>query len=157
NFSRAYSAAQAAGAPDTQVPGDSAAAWCPATAGGRPDWLECRYKTAQVPAEVVVHENLSPGGITKIAAFDEEGREITVWEGADPTPSDEAWGVSVFPAKVNFQIQKLKLYLNPAEGAGYHEIDAVGLRDEDGQTQWASEAEASSYWGAPQTELIEMT
>lgn len=143
----AYSAAQAVGAPDTPRPGDQATAWCPATDGGQPDWLECRYKTAQDTAEIVVHETLSPGGITKIDVFDDEGRELTAWEGVDPTPRDQAWGVSVFPIRVGFRIKRIKLYLNSPERAGYHEIDAVGLRDAVGETQWAAEADASSFWG----------
>jgi|GEM_PF-5196781 len=153
NSKPAYAPGQAAGPPDTTGPGDHATAWCPATAGGQPEWLECRYKTAQNPTEVVVHETLAPGGISRIGVFDENDREVTAWEGIDPTPRDQPWGVSVFPINVNFEFRKLKLYLNSPENAGYHEIDAVGLRD-DGRTQWVAEADASSYWGQPQAALM---
>jgi hypothetical protein len=154
NSKSPYSPAQAIGPPNAGGPGDRAMAWCPATEGGQPEWLECSYKTAQNPKEIVVHENLSPGGITKIGVFDKEGREVTAWEGVDPTPRNEQWGVSVFPINMKFPFRKLKLYLNATDSAGYHEIDAVGLRDEDGQTQWAAEAEASSYWNGPQAARI---
>ncbi len=145
----AYAAVQAVGPPDSQGPGDHSTAWCPAAAGGQADWLECRFKTAQNPSEIVVYENLSPGGITRIGVFDDDDHEVAAWEGTDPTPRGEPWGVSVFPVNVTFAFRKLRLYLNSPAGSGYHEIDAVGLRD-DGQSQWAAEAEASSTWGDPQ-------
>ena len=148
NSKPSYSPAQALGEPDTPRPGDQGTAWASATPDAQPEWLVCEYKTAQVPAEIVVYENNAPGAISRIGVFKADGTEVTVWEGTDPTPRDQPWGVSVFPVKADFPFQKLKLYINSHEVPGYNEIDAVGLRSANGDTEWASEAEASSIYGA---------
>jgi hypothetical protein len=148
NSKPSYSPAQAAGEPDTPRPGDQGTAWASATPDSQPEWLVCEYTTAHLPAEIVVYENNAPGAISKIGVFTAGGTEVTVWEGTDPTPRDQPWGVSVFPVKVDFPFQKLKLYINSQEVPGYNEIDAVGLRAANGDTVWASEAEASSIYGA---------
>ncbi|MBC7816496.1 MAG: hypothetical protein IAG10_06385 [Planctomycetaceae bacterium] len=149
NSKRSYAPEQAAGEPDTPGPGDQGSAWAPATPDNQPEWLVCEFKTPQVAAEVVVHENNAPGAITKLTVFKPDGKEVTVWEGIDPTPRDQPWGISVFPVKVDFPFQKLKLSINSKEVPGYNEIDAVGLRAANGDIEWASGVEASSTYGSP--------
>ncbi|MBI3861023.1 MAG: YtxH domain-containing protein [Planctomycetia bacterium] len=148
NSKRAYSPDQVVGAPDTPRPGDQGTAWASASPDGQPEWLVCEYKNPNVPAEIVVYENNAPGAITRISTFDDAGKESTVWQGVDPTPRDQPWGVSVFPVSVKAPIRKLKLYINSHEFPGYNEIDAVGLRSISGDVEWASSAEASSVFGA---------
>jgi hypothetical protein len=153
NSKRPYSSEQAVGAPDTPRPGDQGSAWAPATPDNQPEWLVCEYKNPQMPAEVVVYENNAPGAITRISVLDAAGKESTIWEGSDPTPRDQPWGVSVFPVKVDAPVHKLKLYINSQEVPGYNEIDAVGLRGASGEVEWASAAEASSVFGAGPTSM----
>jgi hypothetical protein len=147
NSKRSYAPEQAAGEPDTPRPGDQGTAWASATPDGQPEWLVCGYEKRQLPLEIVVYENNAPGAITKIGVFQDDDTEVTLWEGTDPTPRDQPWGVSVFPVKVDFEFKKLKLYINSNAVPGYNEIDAVGLRAATGDTQWASEVEASSIYG----------
>lgn len=147
NPRRAYAPEQVTGPPDATRPGDNTTAWCPATADGQAEWLVCDYKTPQRPAEIVVHENMSPGGVSRITAFNPEGKEVTIWEGTDPTPRDQPWGVSVFPVKAEFAFKSVKVYIDSSAVPGYQEIDAVGLRALDGETEWASAVEASSTYG----------
>jgi hypothetical protein len=148
NMKRPYSPEQAVGAPDTPRPGDQGSAWASALPDSQPEWLVCEYKNPQKPAEIVVYENTAPGAITRISVFDGDQKETTIWEGADPTPRDQAWGVSVFPVQVDAPVRKLKLYINSQDVPGYNEIDAVGLRTTGGDVEWASSAEASSAFGA---------
>jgi hypothetical protein len=148
NTKRSYAPEQAAGEPDTPRPGDQSSAWASATPDGQPEWLVCEFKTPQTSAEVIVHENNAPGAITKLSVFKLDGKEVVVWQGVDPTPRDQPWGISVFPVKVDFPFQKLKLFINSAEVPGYNEIDAVGLRAANGDVEWASTVEASSIYGA---------
>jgi hypothetical protein len=147
NSKRPYSPEQAVGAPDTPRPGDQGSAWASASPDNQPEWLVCEFKNPQITAEIVVHENNAPGAITRISVFDESGKELTIWEGADPTPRDQPWGVSVFPVTTSVPVRKLKLYINSQEVPGYNEIDAVGLRSISGEVEWASAAEASSVFG----------
>lgn len=147
NVKPSYASSQAAGEPDTPRPGDQGTAWASGSPDNRPEWLVCTFKIAQTAVDIAVYENNAPGAISKVAVFNEEGAEITVWEGLDPTPRDQPWGVSVFPVKVDFPFRKLKLYINSDEVPGYNEVDAVGLRMANGDTQWAAEVQASSTYG----------
>ena len=144
-----YGPEQATGAPDTPRPGDQHTGWAPAQPDNQPEWLIMSYKKPQQNVEIVVYENCSPGAITKISVFQKDGKEVTVWEGVDPTPRDQQWGISVFPANVDFPFQRLKLYINSQDVPGYNEIDAVGLRDKEGKVQWASSADCSTWYGMP--------
>lgn len=148
NSKPAYGPEQVTGEPDTPGPGDQASAWASATTDEQPEWLICEYKTAQIPAEIVVYETNAPGAISKVSAFKPDGTEVPVWEGKDPTPPDQQWGISVFPVKVDFAFQKVKFYINSNEVPGYNEIDAVGLRADNGDIQWATGASASSVYGS---------
>ena len=100
------------GEPDTPRPGDQGTAWASATPDGQLEWLICEFKAPKDPIEIVVHENNAPGAITKIGIFKDDDTEVTAWEGTDPTPRDQPWGISVFPLKVDFAFKKLKLYIN---------------------------------------------
>lgn len=144
---RAYSPEQATGEPNTLNPGDQPSAWASATPDGQAEWMLLEYETAETPAEIVVHENTAPGAIVKIGVFDKDGKESIAWEGIDPTPRTEPWGVSVFPMTLDAPIKRVKLYINSMGVPGYNEIDAVGLRLANGQTQWAKSATASSSYG----------
>jgi hypothetical protein len=148
NTKPSYSPLQVTGEPDTPRPGDQGTAWASATPDGQPEWLICEFKAPKDPIEIVVYENNAPGAITKIGIFKDDDSEVTAWEGTDPTPRDQPWGISVFPLKVDFAFKKLKLYINSAEVPGYNEVDAVGLRAASGETEWASAVQASSAYGS---------
>jgi beta-lactamase regulating signal transducer with metallopeptidase domain len=137
---------QAAGEPNTPGAGDAVTAWASATTDGQIEWLLCRYEQDQMPAEIVVHENYNPGAVTKITAFDADGKEHLAWEGEDPTPRTEPRGVSVFPMKLTFATKQIKVYIDSPSVPGWNEIDAVGLRDAEGKSVWAKKVEASSTY-----------
>jgi hypothetical protein len=150
---RSYGPEQATGEPDIAMPGDQSAAWASATPDGQAEWLALEFETPANPAEIVVYENNAPGAITKIGVFDNAGKETIAWEGRDPTPRTEPWGVSVFPVQPTDPIRKVKLYLDSAAVPGWNEIDAVGLRSANGRTQWARSATASSTFGVMASEF----
>lgn len=152
---RSYGSEQAAGPPDTEAAGDYATAWASATADGQAEWLICHYEQAAQPAEIVVYENFNPGAVTKITVFDQDDKETLAWEGVDPTPRDQQRGVSVFPVKLDFAFSKIKVYLDSPNVAGWNEIDAVGLRDSEGETQWAARVDASTIYGVTQITVPE--
>lgn len=143
----AYGPQQATGAPDTFNPGRQPTAWNSSTPDGQREWLSLRFETPLKPTEIVVHETSAPGAVTKIAAFDAEGKEVVAWEGTDPTPRTQPWGVSVFPVTLEFPVSRVKLYLDSPAVPGFNEIDAVGLRSGRAQPQWATTATASSTFG----------
>jgi hypothetical protein len=140
---------QATGPPDTKEAGDRPTAWASQTPDGQDEWLLLEYATPVVPKAVVVHETFNPGAVYRVTAFRLDGKEVEVWKGKDPTPTDKDQGVSVIPVKTKFKTNRIVIYLNSTKVAGWNEIDAVGLRDARGKTQWAVAADASSTYAQP--------
>lgn len=144
---RSYGPEQALGPPDTPGPGDYANAWAPATIDGQEEWILLEFPQPIVPASVKVFENCSPGALTKVTVFKPDGAEVDAWTGTDPTPRNQPSGISVIPVSVNFQTNRVKLYMDSKGVPGWNEIDAVGLVDSAGNQQWASAAAASTVYG----------
>ncbi len=138
---------QATGAPDTPAAGDQVTAWASATPDNQAEWLLLQYEKPVKAVAVHVYESYNPGALTKVAVFDGDGKEITVWEGSDPVDRSKPVGVSRIPIDVDFAVERVKLYLDSPIVGGWNEIDAVGLLDEKEETHWAVSAEASSSFG----------
>jgi hypothetical protein len=148
---RDYGPEQAIGEPDTLDGGDHASAWAPLFPDAGEEWLVLDYATAVIPARVKIYENFNPGAVVKVTVFDASGKEIEAWKGMDPTSPDKAHGISEIALAAKTKTQRIKIYLDtkPAPDANrveppYNEIDAVGLVDAAGKTQWAVAASASS-------------
>ena len=146
---RAWGPEQATGAPDTNAAGDIQTAWASLTPDGQDEWLLLEYATPVVPKEVHVYETYNPGAVYRVTAFRLDGTEVEVWKGQDPTPVGSDKGVSKIPVKANFKTNRVKIYLASKEVPGWNEIDAVGLIDAAGKTQWAVAADASSTFAQP--------
>ena len=146
---------QAAGEPNTMEAGDYVTAWASASPDGQKEWLLCEYQKSLQAAEIVVHETFNPGAVYRITAFNPNGNEVLAWEGDDPTPRGQLKGVSVFPVRLDFSISKIKIYVDSPAVPGWNEIDAVGLRDAKGVTQWAATAEASSTFAMPMAVAVQ--
>jgi hypothetical protein len=130
-----YSAAQATGAPNVSVAGNSPDAWCPASKEKGTDWLEVTFAKPGSATELRVRQNDGVGAIAKIEAIDTGGVTHLWWEGADPYVApptrDIAWFVVRVP-KTDYLVAKVKITLNLASGPGWKEIDAVQLVAADG-------------------------
>ncbi len=143
---RAWGPEQAVGPPDTPGAGDIQTAWASQTQDGQKEWLICEYAEAVLPTAVVVHETYNPGSLEKVSVFDEAGEEQEVWTGTDPTPRTAARGISIIPIKTKFNVQKVKLYFDSPAVPGWNEIDAIGLRSKEDNTQWAAKVIASTTY-----------
>ena len=141
---RAWSAEQATGPRDTLQGGDMQTAWASRTPDGQAEWLLLRYETAVDIAEVRVWETYNPGAGTQVTAVAEDDTETTLWEGDDPTA--ETPGEFVVTVEGQAVANRVKLYLDSANHAGWNEIDAVELVGKDGTRQWAATAGASSSY-----------
>jgi hypothetical protein len=141
---RPWGPEQATGEPDTPVAGDIPTAWASRTPDSQPEWLLLQYEEAIQPIAVNVHETFHPGALVKVSVFDPLGEEIAVWSGVDPTPASSSHGVSEIPIRVDFELTRIKLYLDSPASTGWNEIDAVGLVEADETIHWASAAQAST-------------
>jgi len=141
---RGWAPEQATGKPNTLMAGDISTAWASLTPDAQPEWLLLKYEDAVRPKEIVIHETHNPGAVNKVSVFDADGKEHVVWEGEDPTEVGAQIGISVIPVEVKFKTKRVKIYVDSPSVPGWNEIDAVGIRDADGDTHWAAEAEAST-------------
>lgn len=145
---RSWGTEQILGIPDTMMAGDIETAWASETADEKREWVIVGYENAVMPKTLAIHETYNPGAVDKVTVFDADGEEVVAWEGADPTPQGSGKGISVIPLKVDFEVQRLKIYVNSPAVSGWNEIDAVALTSSTGEVQWAVEAEASTTYAA---------
>lgn len=142
-----WGTSQLVGPPNTAGFGDIRTAWASATQDGQPEWLMLEYGKPIRPTSVHVHETYNPGALYQVSVFDPKGKEVVVWRGVDPTTPDKDRGVSVVPVTTNFDVRRIKIYLDSPKVTGWNEIDAVGLVSDKGMVHWASDASASSAYG----------
>jgi hypothetical protein len=146
NPSPNWETAQATGPPDCRSFGDQRTAWASLTADDQDEWLILEYDKSIVPEAIVVHENCAPGAIVRATHYPMLGRERTLWEGTDPTPTGSAGGISRLPVEKAIKTRRIKLYIDSTAVNGWNEIDAVGLVDANGAVIWATDANASSSY-----------
>jgi hypothetical protein len=151
---RAWGPEQATGPPDTDEAGDIQTAWASLTPDNQDEWLICEYAEPVVPNSVLIYETYNPGAVNKVSVFKLDGTEVEVWKGMDPTPPDSGKGVSVIPIKVDFKVNRIKIYIASTQVPGWNEIDAVGLREKGDKTQWAMSVEASSTYAQQEAMII---
>ena len=140
---------QATGEPDTPGYGDVPTAWASLTADGQDEWLVLEYENAVIPARIEIHETYNPGAVHRVTIFDEDGEEIEVWKILS-LAGGSVRNVLNIPVEKNIKTKKIKIYLDSKLIPGWNEIDAVGLVDTEGKTQWGKKAEASSTYAEPQ-------
>jgi len=151
---RPWGPEQATGAPDTDRAGDIRTAWASLTPDSQDEWLLLVYGEPVVPVGVNIYETYNPGAVNKVSVFTQDGKEVEVWTGKDPTPTGNGKGVSEISFNVAFKTDRVKIYLDSPSVSGWNEIDAVALIDAAGKTHWATRATASSTYadyGGPAT------
>lgn len=142
-----WDTSQATGPPDTPGYGDIQTAWASRSPDAGPEWLVLDYEKSLTPQAVEIHETYNPGAVNQVSVFDDEGRELIMWRGTDPTPASAQRGVSRIPLEIDFAVSRIKIYIDSAAVPGWNEIDAVGLVDKQGRRHWAIRAYASSSFG----------
>jgi hypothetical protein len=148
NGKRGWGPEQATGAPDTLEAGDHVTAWASLGQDDRDEWLVLEYAEAVTVKTVKVYENYKPGALSRVISFGDDGKEVELWKGIDPTPPTAPNGVSEVAAAPAGKTKRIKIYIDSQKVAGWNEIDAVGIVDERGTTHWAVKAEASSTYAA---------
>lgn len=147
-----WSAAQASGPPDTQSGGDHPSAWAAAEQDAGPEWLRAQFDTPVDIAQVRVRETDHPGAIVKVTAILDDGREIPIWHGAEPTGLTPPYDAA-FSAPSGIKARAVQVELDTRKTPGWEEIDAIELVGRDGSRQWANSVTASSSYGTRSTGL----
>lgn len=141
---------QAIGEPDTPRAGDYPTAWASRDTDAREEWLLCEFKQPVLVTAINIYESYNPGALTRVTTFNQQGAEIELWRGKDPTAPNQPRGVSRIPVNHKTPLHNVKLYLDSAAVPGWNEIDAVGLEDAAGKSHWASAVQASTTYADPQ-------
>jgi len=141
---RAWGPEQATGAPDTPQAGDFSTAWAALQPDGGPEWLQVEYAHPVEIKEVRIRESYNPGAVTRVSAFGDDGKELTLWVGDDTTKKAPADFVAT--PVVRCTTKRVKIYLDTRRVLGWNEIDAVELVGMDETRQWAVKATASSTY-----------
>ena len=123
----AWSAMQAAGAPDTTECGDQTTAW--ASMGmDTVEWLEVYYDVPVYATEVIIHQTYNPSQVVKVELIDTKGQRKTIFT---ETPAaldfcpDE---MSLSLRKTDFLVSGVRITVDQSVlGLGWNEIDAVEL------------------------------
>jgi hypothetical protein len=150
---RSWGPEQVIGEPDTPGSGDITTAWASETPDDQPEWLICEFEKPVQAIFLRVHETYNPGALVKVTAFGPDGKEVTAWEGEDPTKKGEQRGVSKIPIALGADVQRFKLYIDSPAVRGWNEIDAVAAEDDTGKLHWAVNIEASSTFAVHMVEL----
>ena len=145
---RSWGPEQTLGPPNTPGAGDIETAWASRTQDGQDEWLELEYAVPIEPTEVIVHETYNPGAVYKVSGYSKSGMEAELWSGEDPTETTKPRGISKLKIDVKYKTKLIRIHLRSKEVPGWNEIDAVGIKDADGNVQWAIRAKASSSYAS---------
>jgi hypothetical protein len=144
-----WSAAQAAGAPDTFDCGDLGTAWASHDSTGR-DNLRVYFPHLVIPTRLTIYQTYNPGAITQVDLILLDGSLLPVTDSADPggVPCP---GSMILDIETESMAIGAVIYLDQTITGNWNEIDAVQMTGRlafDGLVrQWASDASASSQYG----------
>ena len=103
--------------------------------------LQLAHDTPVEIAEARVRETFSLGPATEVSAIADDGHEVRLWEGDDPTATALAdLAISTDRA---IMAAAIKVYLDTRHRSGWNEVDGAALIARDGTRQWAVQAKAS--------------
>jgi hypothetical protein len=115
------------------VYGESVNSWCPQSecVGGNNDteWVNVSFERAVYLQRVEVFQNLRPGAVTKILAWDDFAQTWRPIYESEPMlmSNDYATLIPSFCAQTTFATNMLRVELNPCHQPGWHEIEAIRL------------------------------
>ena len=143
---RAWGPEQAIGEPDTATVGDMQTAWASRGQDDHPEWLIAEFASPINATAVKVCETYNPGAISRITAFGLDGKETEIWAGPAAPVAATAVVVTQKEFPHSLKTNRVKIYLDSPAVPGWNEIDAIGLLDKDGKTQWAANVACSSTY-----------
>ncbi len=110
--------------------GSSPCAWSPAEADNRSeDWIKVGFEKAISLKQIAIAENVNPGAVVRIYAYEPSGKEHLVMEAPATQLTVKGRMLRIFPKQQNLQINAVKLVLQTGKVSGFNEIDAVGISE----------------------------
>ncbi len=141
-----WSIDQVLGPPNTKTFGDVSTAWASRIPDADEEWIVVEFPSATKPASLEIYETYNPGAVVEVRAVNMSGAESVLWSGKDPL-AGTAGGKAVIPMDAAGSVRRFKIIIDSDAVAGWNEIDAVAVVDQQGGRQWAAAAWASSSYG----------
>ena len=128
-----YRAIQILGVPN-KLPqiGDSFSAWSPSGADTyAEEYIKVGFDKPIKIRQVCIGENLNPGAVVRVLAYDSTDKEYLIHENKEdgPTIKGRMWNVII--PQTEFTVYAIKIVLVPAKVPGYNQIDAIGISEVD--------------------------
>ncbi|WP_025761263.1 OmpA family protein [Dyadobacter tibetensis] len=131
SYGEGYRAVQVLGQPN-KLPsyGDSPVAWTSARPDGADEeWIKVGFKVPIRLAQVFIGENHHPGAVTRVYAYDTEGREYLI-DKREPGPvAGGGRELRIFPSESDIVCKAIKVVLAPSTVTGFNQLDAIGISD----------------------------
>lgn len=142
-----WGATEILGAPD-DLTGLAGKSWCPMGSQAA-DWVEVSYDRAVAAATIDLYETYAVGCVTEVLVVDRNGRETSIWKGADPTSPTSRTGLLQIPVPSSIKggVQGVKIHVDSVGKGHWACFDAVGLTTAQGKTTWATSSTCSSVYG----------
>ena len=126
-----FRAVQILGKPNIYTFRETAAAWTPEQADNfKNEFIKVAFATPSITSNIMIVENLNPGAITQVFAYDSTDTEYIIHENNNHTIEAKGrfWNISI--TKTNYKVHAIKVVLNPYLVKGFNQIDAIGISEE---------------------------
>lgn len=126
-----YGAIQALGKPSIMSNyGISECAWMPQNRGYGNEWIRLKFPRKINIEQIIIHENIHPGAITKIFAYDSLNQGIQIYTNNFPKSlSKEGRILYLSIDRTQFTTNEIKIEVNLSKYLEAYQIDAVGIAD----------------------------
>ncbi|MCU0450186.1 MAG: OmpA family protein [Bernardetiaceae bacterium] len=130
SFGQQYRAVQVLGPPNKlPAAGSSPCAWAPARDDNRfEEWIKVGYDRPMQISQVAIAENLNPGAVSHVYAYDEADNEHLIYKNLDTRPVDvPARMLNLTVQLTPFKVAAVKVILATADVPGRNQLDAIGI------------------------------
>ncbi|WP_461101027.1 OmpA family protein [Spirosoma koreense] len=130
-YGERYKASQALGSPSQgPTPGETPCAWAPRQPDGTADeWIQVGFTKPMRARQIVVSENVNPGSVIRILAYDDKNVEHLVYQAPGIQERTDPL-LRVLPTESDFLCHQLKVIINGAALKGINQIDAIGILED---------------------------
>lgn len=132
NYGTQYRAVQILGAPN-KLPdyGDSPCAWMPAqNTSYNEEWIKVGYENSIQLKQIAIAENFQGGAITRVYAYDSEGKEYLVYTNNNQQERAPGNILRIYITEnLTITANAIKVVLQPNKANSKHQIDAIGISD----------------------------
>ncbi len=129
DYGSGYHAVQILGKPN-KLPsfGDSPCAWSPAKQNtSAEEWIKVGFEKPIRLAQVMIGESFNPGAISKVLAYNNEGKEFIIAElDARPNP-EKSRQLRIDVKQKGINCTAIKIVMQTGKVPGYNQIDAIGI------------------------------